>query len=271
MSRATPVLRNASVEPSARGTSRTLDDDTQRVTVLISHPIRHHEYECGLELYAIDLMEPKAERAFEDHLRAADLLASLRPSTSSRRWSAASGCCAPAPGRIGTQVALEAMAFGSAAIGPGSYLVQSPSSDGELVCMDNLPVRSQVVVLCTSLKARSRCLMDRARIRTMRRVSTLINVAQGGFIEEPALGDALVSVHLAATARDGRSSEPPDRYDDPLAGLSNGIPTQHLAAPSQVSHSDLHTFAARSVLEPPVAGARFAAIRIHPTSTKESA
>lgn len=173
-------------------------------------------------------------------------------------------------GRIGTQVARRAMAFGMTVIGHDPYLVQSPSRDVALVSMDDLLARSDVVVLCTSLNAGSRQLMDGARIRTMRKRSTLINVARGGLIDEVALGDALISGHLAAAALDIRSSEPPDRYNDPLAGLPKVILTQNLAETSRESHSDLHALAARSVLELLVASGRLTADRIHLTSSKES-
>jgi len=152
-------------------------------------------------------------------------------------------------GRIGSQVAMKATAFGMTVIGHDPFLHTAPVNGVELVELDELLGRSDIVILCSALNSSSRHLMDAGRIARMKQGSTLVNVARGGLVDEEALASALRSGHLAAAALDVRSTEPPDQGPDPLTGLPNVLQTQHLAATSRESHADLHAFAAQRCIE----------------------
>ncbi len=152
-------------------------------------------------------------------------------------------------GRIGTQVAHKVAAFGMQVLGYDPFLDPKQVDFLDLVGLDELLERSDVVVLCSALVESSRNLINAQRLGQMKPGATLVNVARGGLVDELALAAALRSGHLGGAALDVRAHEPPDGTDDPLRGAPNLLQTQHLGALSRESRVDLHVFAAQRIVE----------------------
>jgi D-3-phosphoglycerate dehydrogenase len=152
-------------------------------------------------------------------------------------------------GRIGSQIAIKCSAFGMTVIAYDPYLTRSPLDFVELVELDALLDRSDVIVLCSALTESSRRLLDAARIAKIRPGAVIVNVARGALIDEPALAQAVASGQVSGAALDVRAQEPPDVNGDPLRGLPNVVLTQHIAATSTEARDDLHVFAARRAME----------------------
>jgi D-3-phosphoglycerate dehydrogenase len=152
-------------------------------------------------------------------------------------------------GRIGSQVAVKAAAFGMDVLAFDPYLAESPLPFVELVDLDHLLRAADAVVLCSALTATSRQLLNAEHIAAMRPGAVLVNVARGGLIDEDALADALRSGRLSGAGLDVRAKEPPDFDTDVLRELPNVVLTQHMGATSQESRADLHVFAARRAIE----------------------
>jgi D-3-phosphoglycerate dehydrogenase len=134
-------------------------------------------------------------------------------------------------GRIGSMVVERAIALGM------SVLVHDPFATpeaiarlgAELVELDDLLARADVVSLHVPLTDRTHHLLDGARLRRMRRGAYLVNCARGGIVDELALAEVLAEGHLAGAALDVFESEPPSA-DHPLFALDSFVCTPHLGA-----------------------------------------
>ncbi|NCC33643.1 MAG: phosphoglycerate dehydrogenase, partial [Chloroflexia bacterium] len=114
-------------------------------------------------------------------------------------------------GRIGSEVAIRARALEMTilAYDPVVSLDRAEQIGVELVSMDDLLARSDVVSLHIPLVEGTRNLFDASRIARMKRGACLINASRGGIVDEAALIEALDSGQLTAAALDVFSQEPP--------------------------------------------------------------
>jgi D-3-phosphoglycerate dehydrogenase / 2-oxoglutarate reductase len=135
-------------------------------------------------------------------------------------------------GRIGTEIARRAIAFGMRVLAYDPYLSASKarSLQVELVeQIDELLPLCDFVTLHMPLTAETRHILDARRLALCKRGVRIVNCARGGLIDEPALRDALATNHVAAAALDVFEVEPPP-VDFPLRGLDNVVFTPHLGA-----------------------------------------
>lgn len=152
-------------------------------------------------------------------------------------------------GRIGRAVARKSRALGMTTIATDPV---ASSSDDELplVPFAELLARADVIVLCASATSTASVLLDRNAFSALRTPApVIVNVARGSLIDERALADALRTGTVSAAALDVRSTEPPDRADDPLANAPNLILTPHVAASSSAAIEDLRVGVARAAIE----------------------
>jgi D-3-phosphoglycerate dehydrogenase len=94
------------------------------------------------------------------------------------------------------------------------------SGHAELVTLDELVARADVISLHCELTERTRGLVDRSLLARVKPGAVLVNVARGEIVEsEDALAEALEAGRLSAVALDVFPSEPPDPrhplYADP--------------------------------------------------------
>ncbi len=130
-------------------------------------------------------------------------------------------------GRIAREVAHRAAAFGAAALAFDPFVTRTGDAT-ELVSLETLLGRADIVSLHAALTAENRHLIDAAALGRMKPSAFVVNVARGPLIDEPALLAALQKGRLAGAALDVFEVEPPT--DRALLELPNVIATPHLGA-----------------------------------------
>ena len=104
--------------------------------------------------------------------------------------------------------------------------------DVEAVSLDDLLRESDFLVVACPLNDETRGLLDADRLALMKPTASIINIARGAIIDEPALTDALREGRLAGAALDVFTQEPVDPAN-PLLALD-----QVIVAPHAVGHTD---------------------------------
>jgi phosphoglycerate dehydrogenase-like enzyme len=123
----------------------------------------------------------------------------------------------------------------------------TPEAGTELVELDELLGRSDVVSLHLPLTSATQHVIDRRQLALMRPGAVLVNTARGGLVDEDALVDALESGRLRAAALDVFEREPPARTR--LLALPNVILTPHVAGLSERSVEEMTRRATAAVLD----------------------
>lgn len=135
-------------------------------------------------------------------------------------------------GRIGTEVARRAIAFGLNVLAYDPYLSASRarSLQVELVeRIEDLLPRADFLTLHMPLTPETKHMLGADRLALCRRGVRIVNCARGGLIDEAALDAALASGQVAAAALDVYEQEPPPA-EFPLRERRNLVMTPHLGA-----------------------------------------
>src|ERR1700741_2761778 len=135
-------------------------------------------------------------------------------------------------GRIGTEIARRAIAFGMRPVAYDPYLSPTRARSLQVELLDDLNevlAQADFLTLHLPMTPETRSVLNRERIALMQKGARVINCARGGLIDEQALYDALTSGHIAAAALDVFETEPPPP-DFPLLKLPNVVCTPHLGA-----------------------------------------
>jgi D-3-phosphoglycerate dehydrogenase len=114
-------------------------------------------------------------------------------------------------GRIGGAVAQRAAAFGMTLLTADPFISRGRAEalGADLVPLDELLERSDIVTLHVPLTRHTTGLIDRAKLALLKPHALLINCARGGVVDEAALLAALDEGQLAGAALDVVASEPP--------------------------------------------------------------
>ncbi|MCD6530522.1 phosphoglycerate dehydrogenase [Candidatus Bathyarchaeota archaeon] len=133
-------------------------------------------------------------------------------------------------GRIGRRVARKLSGFDVKLIVYDPYVNSEEVKryGAELVSLEHLLKSSDVVTLHVKLTEETRYLINKERLKLMRRGSFLINTSRGAVVDEEALYEALKNGDLAGAALDVFEHEPVSR-DNPLLTLDNVIVSPHMA------------------------------------------
>jgi len=134
-------------------------------------------------------------------------------------------------GRIGSEVALRAQAFGMETIAYDPYLTEERAKDLviERVELNDVLARGDVISIHVPLTPQTEGMIAEAELKAMKPTAILVNTARGGVVEEGALVTALESGGIAAAALDVYTTEPLPE-DSPLRGTQNLLLTPHLGA-----------------------------------------
>ncbi len=114
-------------------------------------------------------------------------------------------------GRIGGGVAARARAFGMLVFAHDPFIPQSRAEalGTQLVDLEELFERADIVTLHVPLTQQTRGMIDARALERMKKSALLINCARGGVIDEAALLDALDAQEIRAAAIDVVAKEPP--------------------------------------------------------------
>ncbi|MCL6548608.1 MAG: phosphoglycerate dehydrogenase [Alicyclobacillus sp.] len=134
-------------------------------------------------------------------------------------------------GRIGTEVAKRAQAFGMRVVGYDPFVTEERASR---LGIQKLPLEQAIaegdfITVHTPLTKETRHLLNADAFRRMKDGVRIVNCARGGIIDEQALCDALHTGKVAGAALDVFEQEPL-APDHPLLSAPNVIMTPHLGA-----------------------------------------
>ncbi len=135
-------------------------------------------------------------------------------------------------GRIGTELARRAIAFGMRVLAYDPYLSVSRARSLQVELIEDLDAllpQADFISMHMPLTDETRHMLDVRRLGLCKKNVRIVNCARGGLIDEAALGSALQSGHVAAAALDVYEVEPPPA-DFALRSEKNIVFTPHLGA-----------------------------------------
>jgi len=141
-------------------------------------------------------------------------------------------------GRIGRATAELAVAFGMDVLACDAAPPEDVPRGVEIVRLDEVFRRSDVISLHCPLTPRTEKLVDAKRLVMMKSTALLINTSRGPLVDEAALAEALNSGRLAGAGLDVLSVEPPPA-DHPLFAARNCFVTPHIAWATRAARTRL--------------------------------
>ena len=134
-------------------------------------------------------------------------------------------------GRIGTEVAKRALAFGMKVLAYDPYLTEARAKTLgiETATQDTLYAQADYITVHMPLTPQTENMIDAAAIGKMKHGVHIVNVARGGLVNEAALADALQSGKVATAGLDVFTQEPLPP-DSPLRHSPTLTLTPHLGA-----------------------------------------
>ena len=108
-------------------------------------------------------------------------------------------------GRIGTEVAKRALAFGMRVLAYDPYLSEARARSLQVELVENLDdaiPQADFITMHMPLTEETRHMLDAARLGRTKKGVRIVNCARGGLVDESALGEGLASGHIAGAALD---------------------------------------------------------------------
>ncbi len=133
-------------------------------------------------------------------------------------------------GRIGTEVAKRAQAFGMKVIAHDKYVERAEHA--ELVTLDELLAQADFISLHTPLTDETRGMINAALIAKAKDGVIIVNTGRGKVVNEPELTAALTSGKVRAYGTDVWESDPPPE-SSPLLTAPNVFMSPHIGASSK--------------------------------------
>jgi len=151
-------------------------------------------------------------------------------------------------GRIGQRVAARARAFEMEVIAFDPFLDPSVARrlEVDLLPLDELLERADIVTLHTPLTAETRHLIDAAAIARMKAGALVVNCGRGGVIDEEALLAGLEDGRLGGAALDVYAEEPPTHLE--LVRHPGVVSTPHIGAQTREAQVRVATETAQMIL-----------------------
>ncbi len=153
-------------------------------------------------------------------------------------------------GRIGTEVAKRAQAFGMRVIAFDPFLraEKALQMGVEVVSFEDLLKRSDFVTLHMPLTNENRHMIGAKEFKIMKKGVRIVNCARGGLIDEKALAEAIRAGQVAGVGLDVFETEPPAK-DFELFKLPQSIMTPHQGASTEEAQVAVAVDVAQSIIE----------------------
>jgi len=134
-------------------------------------------------------------------------------------------------GRIGSEVAVRAKAFGMTVLGYDPFLTEERAEKlgVRLATVDDVVREADFITVHTPLTPETRHMIGKEQFARMKKGVRVINCARGGIIDEQALVEAIDAGIVAGAAFDVFEEEPP-KPDHPFLTHPKIIVTPHLGA-----------------------------------------
>ena len=152
-------------------------------------------------------------------------------------------------GRIGSEVAKRAMAFGMKVLAYDPFLSPSRAKtlQVEMVALDRLYKESDFITVHVPVTEQTKGMINRDSIAKMKKGVRIINCARGDIVVQNDLYEALKSGKVAAAALDVYEKEPPVNL--PFLELDNVVLTPHLGASTHEAQESCGTEIAEQIAE----------------------
>jgi phosphoglycerate dehydrogenase-like enzyme len=153
-------------------------------------------------------------------------------------------------GKIGTEVAAIARAFGMKVIAWGPTLTQdrAAKSEATYLPLEEVLKTADVVSVHLKLSDESKNLLNESRLRLMKKSAYLVNTARGAIVDELALVKILQEKSIAGAGLDVFVEEPLPK-NHPLFELDNVVLTPHLGWPTDSGFEGFAENAVTNILD----------------------
>ncbi|MDR2982284.1 MAG: phosphoglycerate dehydrogenase [Puniceicoccales bacterium] len=153
-------------------------------------------------------------------------------------------------GRIGSEVAKRALAFGMKVLAYDPYLTEAraKSLGITVTTQDDIFANADYITVHMPLTGQTENMIDTAAFEKMKHGVHIVNVARGGLVNEAALAAALQSGKVASAGFDVFTSEPL-AADSPLRAIPNLTLTPHLGASTTEAQENVGVEIAGAVLQ----------------------
>ncbi|MGB9937446.1 MAG: phosphoglycerate dehydrogenase [Methanobacterium sp.] len=150
-------------------------------------------------------------------------------------------------GRIGTQVAIRAKAFGMDIMVYDPYITEEAGAElgVTVVELDYLLRNSDVMTIHVPLTPETKHLIAKKEFEIMKENAIIVNCARGGIINEDDLYEALKEGKIGGAGLDVFEQEPPE--GSPLLELDNLVATPHIGASTKEAQRDAAIIVANEV------------------------
>lgn len=153
-------------------------------------------------------------------------------------------------GRVGSLVAKRAAAFEMKVIAHDPFATEASAraAGAQLVQLDELFARADVISLHTPLTTQTRGLINAATLAKMKPTAVLVNASRGEVVDPQALADALAAGTLAGAALDVFPGEPL-AADSPLRGAPRTVLTPHIAGSTAEAQVNVAVDVVKQILD----------------------
>jgi len=154
-------------------------------------------------------------------------------------------------GNIGRLVAERAIGLKMKAIAYDPFLTPEATAKLwiDLVSLDELIERADIITVHTPLTADTKNLIGKNAFKRMKKGVIIINCARGGIVNEQELSDAIKSGIVEGAALDVYEKEPPDK-DNPLFTIENNVVlTPHLGASTEEAQTKVSAAIAEQIVD----------------------
>ncbi|MDX1951771.1 MAG: phosphoglycerate dehydrogenase [Verrucomicrobiota bacterium] len=153
-------------------------------------------------------------------------------------------------GRIGSEVARRAIAFGMRVLAYDPYLALSRAKalQVELVELDEIYQRSDFITVHMPMSDETKGMINKNAFAKMKKGVRILNCARGGIVNEPDLIEAIQGGHVAGAALDVYETEPLP-VDSPLRKLPQVIMTPHLGASTDEAQENVGIEVAEAITD----------------------